>query len=283
MKRSLCLSLVLLVISAMFLIETGADAAVLEPLEITLGQPYHDCKYIEAVLGPDLILQFPKHREGLVVTTSRLTKIHPDRVKEILGAMFHVQCNYPPTLRKQHALFACDETQTLGLFLSIVRQVDNILNVHSKDNPIVHTALRSNAGLQSLYLTGMLAFLGYKCIYINIISPGALERFGKECHIQDWMGQLTGVKKEFQKLAYNYTTINVHVYGCKEGYIDSINRGVATVSDSFYIGDDDVAPACIEEIIEHLSQPKVSVFDVIGSQVIDTKPDVVMHNSGMTY
>ncbi len=69
MKKSLRLSLGILATSLMLFITLSANAAVLEPLEIRLGQPYSDCKLIEERLGPYLTLPAIGEREDLINAT----------------------------------------------------------------------------------------------------------------------------------------------------------------------------------------------------------------------
>lgn len=187
--------------------------------------------------------------------------------------MLHVQYIYPAALYQQHSsLFTWDQTQSLGLFLSIVRQADNIMSIHQTESTIIHTALYNDAGLQSHYLTGILSYLGYERIFVNIISPGAITKFGNECNTKDWWVALEGVRKEFQKLKYKESCINVNVYDTVDRYKQNIDpENVASMSNSFYIGD--LITVDITDVIETLSQPTISAFDITGSQVCKTAPD----------
>lgn len=268
MKKSLRFSLALLVTSAMFFTMTCANTAVLEPLEVRLGQPYSDCKYIESLLGPYLTLPAAsKDRAGLISATSRLTGIKPDDVRKIVAAMLHVQSVYSPGLYSKHpSLFAWSQNQSLGMFLSIIRQADNIMKLYQKNITIIHTSLYNDAGLQSHYLTGILSYLRYERIFINIIIPGALLQFGRESRAQTWLGALECVRQEFQKVKYMESYINVNVYEDVRRYEQNIDpEKVASMSNSFYIGN--LTTADIADVIEKLSQPTLSAFDVTGSQV----------------
>ena len=269
MKRSFRLSLVLLTTFAMFSTLPCVNAAVLDPLKISLGPQYSDSKRIESLLGQSLTLpSTPKDRQELINATSRLTQISVLSVRQIVAAMLSVQVNYSPALYAQHpSLFAEDRTKSLGLFLSIIRQVDNIMKTHRQSTTIVHTASGSCAGLQSHYLTGILAYLKYERIFINIVSFGALEQFGRECRVQTWAGALDCVRAEYNKLARSTTkSINVNVYPTLKRYMENVDpQKVASLSNSSYLGDLTIPDT--EASIDNYSQDALSAFDITASQI----------------